>query len=94
MAKPTDLEGRFDKAMKKGEKQDKTSTANTPKHKAMKSLYKEGVKNVGADKARELAGKGFNRLTRRGTSDGYMTNAKKLTVKSEDKENKIKINKK
>ena len=39
-------------------------------------------------------GKVLKNAGRRGTSDGYMTNAKKLTVKSEDKENKIKINKK
>jgi hypothetical protein len=58
-----------------GIKQDKTSTAKTPAHKAMKYLYKEGVKNKGEETARKLAGLAFNR-SRRSTSNGYMSSVR------------------
>lgn len=59
MAKPTDLEGRFDAAMKKGEKQDKgkrtTSDGYMPKsaqtsHEAVKEWKKTGIKPKGLKK--------------------------------------------
>ena len=57
MAKPTDLEGRFDKAMKKGEKQDKakrtTSDGYMPrgeKAQANKDWYSKSAKTAGKSK--------------------------------------------